>query len=210
MIETKILSDNDPAAIPAVQQVLAGGGLVVFPTDTVYGLAAGLWNPAAIARLYEAKERSANKAIAVLIGAIEQLQQVTPGLTPSASRLAQRFWPGALTLVVPKHPDLPENLSALPTVGVRMPNHNFARALLRAAGPLATTSANISGAVNPKDAQEVFEQLAGRVELIIDGGALTGGVPSTVVDCTTDDPRILREGAIAAQAILGLFSAPGG
>ncbi len=183
-MSTILLLTSDPTAISRALEILASGGLVAFPTDTVYGVAAGVNNAQGIDRLYEAKARSANKAIAVLVGEIEQLDQLTTGLTQSAQRLAERFWPGALTLVVPKHPSLPENLSPLPTVGVRMPDHAFARALLRAAGPLATSSANISGETNTLTAQQVLEQLEGRIELVLDGGAAPGGVPSTVVDCT--------------------------
>src|SRR5512133_1777909 len=121
---TTLLPTTDPNAIARALEILAGGGLVAFPTDTVYGLAAGLFNVQGIDRLYEAKARSASKAIAVLLAETEQLGLLTPGLTASARRLAGRFWPGALTLVVPKHPGLPENLSPLPTVGVRMPDHD--------------------------------------------------------------------------------------
>ena len=106
MMDTLLLSTQDPNALPLAIQTLASGGLVAFPTDTVYGLAAGLFNSEGIDRLYEAKSRSANKAIAVLIAEIDQLSRLTPGLTPSAQRLAARFWPGALTLVVPKAPRL--------------------------------------------------------------------------------------------------------
>lgn len=200
-MQTVMLSTQDPSAQSAALEVLSSGGLVAFPTDTVYGLAADIHNPQGIDRLYEAKARSANKAIAVLLAETAQLALLTPGLTPSARRLAERFWPGALTLVVPKRADLPANLSPLPTVGVRMPDHAFARALMRAAGPLATSSANISGETNTLTAQQVLEQLDGRVELVLDGGPVPGGVPSTVVDCTQDPPRILRQGALSAEAI---------
>jgi L-threonylcarbamoyladenylate synthase len=182
---------------------------VAFPTDTVYGVAALVNQPAGIDRLYEAKSRSANKAIAVLLGELAQLGQLTPGLTPSAERLARHFWPGALTLVVPRHPDLPENLSPLPTVGVRMPDHTFARSLMTASGPLATSSANLSGETNTLTAEQVMEQLAGRIELVLDGGPVPGGVPSTVVDCTQDPPRILRQGAISTEAILAAAAGEG-
>ncbi len=207
-MKTTLLSTSDPNAIPRALEIFANGGLVAFPTDTVYGVAAGILNSTGIDRLYEAKARSANKAIAVLVAEIEQLDLLTPGLTLSAQRLAKRFWPGALTLVVPKLPDLPLNLSQLPTVGVRMPNHAFARALMRAAGPLATSSANLSGETNTLTAQQVLEQLKGRIELVLDGGAAPGGVPSTVVDCTQDPPQILRQGAITAEDITSVFSNP--
>lgn len=200
-MQTRILSTEDPQALPAALELLSSGRLVAFPTDTVYGLAANLFDEGSIAQLYAVKERSASKAIAVLIGEIGQLAMVTPGLTPSAKILADLFWPGGLTLVVPKHSALPAGLSPLPTVGVRMPDHAFARALLRAAGPLATTSANISGESNTLTAQQVLAQLDGRVALILDGGPVVGGVPSTVVDCTRDVPQVLREGALT-EAVL--------
>ena len=203
-MNTKMLATGHPDAISSALAVLANGGLVAFPTDTVYGVAASLAVPSGIDRLYEAKSRSANKAIAVLIAEIDQLALLTPGLTPAARRLAERFWPGALTLVLPKQPRLPANLSPLPTVGVRMPDHLFARALIRAAGPLATSSANVSGEANPLNAQDVMAQLAGRIELILDGGPVSGGVPSTVVDCTQDPPLILRSGAISSAEIINV------
>ncbi len=202
---TDLLLTSDPTAIPRALQILTNGGLVAFPTDTVYGVAAAITSIQGIDRLYEAKARSASKAIAVLVGEIEQLELLTPGLTPSAQKLAQRFWPGALTLVVPKNPNLPANLSPLPTVGVRMPDHAFARALMRAAGPLATSSANISGETNTLTARQVLEQLEGRIELVLDGGTAPGGVPSTVVDCTQDPPKILRQGAITAEDIASVL-----
>jgi L-threonylcarbamoyladenylate synthase len=200
-MQTVVISTQQPEAISRALQVLADGGLIAFPTDTVYGVAARIDLPAGIDRLYEAKARSANKAIAVLLAEVEQLAQLTPGLTNSARRLAELFWPGALTLVVPKNPLLPANLSALPTVGVRMPDHPFARALMRQSGPLATSSANISGESNTLTAAQVLEQLDGRVELVLDGGDVPGGVPSTVIDCTQDPPAILRQGALSADVI---------
>ena len=205
-MQTNILSTSHPGAISAALEVLATGGLVSFPTDTVYGLAADLHNPAGIERLYEAKARSTSKAIAVLLADVDQLSLLTTGLTHSAQQLASQFWPGALTLVVPKREDLPANLSPLPTVGVRMPDHPFARALMRISGPLATSSANISGENNTLTAEQVFEQLDGRIELILDGGPVPGGVPSTVVDCTQDPPTILRQGALEAKTIFAALA----
>lgn len=200
-MQTHIVSTNDPNAIPLATEVLSAHGLVAFPTDTVYGLAAEAFRFEGISRLYQAKARSALKAIAVLIGDVDQLELLTSGLSSSARLMAVRFWPGALTLVVNKRENLPENLSSMPTVGIRMPDHAFARDLLRSAGPLATSSANISGESNPLNAQQVFEQLNGRVELILDGGQVPGGIPSTVVDCTQNPPKILRHGAVSAEEI---------
>ncbi|MHB8857498.1 MAG: L-threonylcarbamoyladenylate synthase [Bellilinea sp.] len=205
-METTILPTTDSQAIQAALLVLQAGGLVAFPTDTVYGLAADPFNRAAIERLYAAKERNMSKAIAVLVGTVEQLSQITPGLSTQAEALAARFWPGALTLVVSRRAELPAQLSVLPTIGVRMPDHPFALNLLQASGPLATTSANRSGAGNPLTAADVLDQLGGRIELVLDGGTCPGGVPSTVVDCTVPDVRVLREGAISAEdirAVLG-------
>ncbi len=200
-MKTEVVSTSNPRALKSALAVLRAGGLVAFPTDTVYGLAADILQPQAIQRLYDAKGRDAAKAVAVLVGSLEQVEQITAGLTAPAARLAARFWPGALTLVLPKRPGLPENLSTLPTVGVRMPDHAFALALLRAAGPLAVSSANLSGQASPQTADEVLAQLEGRIELLLDGGACPGGVPSTVVDCTGADLRILRQGAIPADEI---------
>jgi len=195
------LATSDPHALDRALEVLCQGGLAAIPTDTVYGLAADIHQPQAIQRLYEVKGREAGKAIAVLVGSVEQVELVSTGLIGQAARLAARFWPGALTLVLPKQPELPENLSALPTVGVRMPDHPFALKLLCAAGPLAVTSANLSGQASPRTAEEVLAQLGGQVDLVLDGGACSGGVPSTVADCSGAEVRILRQGAIPAEEI---------
>ncbi len=204
-MKTEIIACEAPDAIEQAAAVFQAGGLVAFPTDTVYGVAAPAFNKEGIDRLYEAKGRANNKAISVLIGGPDQLARITPNLTQSASLLAQRFWPGGLTLVVSQRPELPGNLSPLPTIGVRMPNHPFAIALLTRCGPLATTSANLSGGPDPRTAKDVLEQLEGRIELVLDGGATPGGIPSTVVDCTLPEPAILRKGAISTEAILNVL-----
>jgi L-threonylcarbamoyladenylate synthase len=205
-MKTQLMKISEPEALQAALILLSAGGLVAFPTDTVYGVGTMVNNPAGISRLYEAKARDANKAIAVLLGSVDQLEQLTPRLPDPAKRLAAAFWPGALTLVVPKRPGLPENLSPLPTVGVRMPDHTFTRALLQASGPLATSSANLSGEASALTAEQVMEQLDGRIELVLDGGKVPGGVASTVVDCTQVPPRILRLGAITEAEILSRIS----
>jgi L-threonylcarbamoyladenylate synthase len=202
-MKTRIIKISDPTAVDHALDVLRAGGLIAFPTDTVYGLAADLHQPDAIQKLYEVKGRDAGKAIAVLVGRPDHVDLVSAGMTEAAARLAARFWPGGLTLVLPKRPGLPENLSPLPTIGVRMPDHPFALALLRAAGPLAVTSANLSGQASPQTAEEVLAQLEGKLDLLLDGGRCPGGVPSTVVDCAGADLRILRQGAIPAEEILG-------
>ncbi len=204
---TSLLSENDPQILQTAQTILARSGLIAFPTDTVYGLAADLHDPQAIQAIFSAKGRDFNKAIAVLIGSIEQLHQVAAEITPAAAKLCQRFWPGALTVVLPRHPDLPEILSPIPTIGVRMPDHTFARSLLNTCGPLAVTSANLSGMPNPITAQDVLTQLEGRIDLVINGGACEGGIPSTVIDCTGADIKILRQGAIPAEEIFKVVKA---
>jgi L-threonylcarbamoyladenylate synthase len=196
-----VFSISKSGAIERAIEVLDKGGLIAFATDTVYGLAAPAFSKEGIEKLFNAKARDVGRAIAVLIGSLDQLNQVTSGISVQALKLAAKFWPGALTLVVPKHPFLPDNLSPLPTIGIRIPNHDFALALLNRAGPLATTSANLTGQANPLCADDVLAQLGERIDLILDGGRVTGGVPSTVVDCTGVDLKILRQGAISEYEI---------
>jgi L-threonylcarbamoyladenylate synthase len=206
-VNTELLPASDPNALRYAADVLRYNGLVAFPTDTVYGVGALAFRPEPVQRLYTVKGRSTDKAIAVLVGREGDLGNVAAHLTPAARILARKFWPGSITLVVPRHPNLPEAVSALPTVGVRLPDHAFARGLMELTGPLAVTSANRSGEPSPNTAEEVLEQLNGRVELVIDGGRVPGGVPSTVVDCTSPFPKVLREGPISAEAIQAAVNA---
>jgi L-threonylcarbamoyladenylate synthase len=200
-MKTEVLSASDPNAMRHAADVLRHNGLVAFPTDTVYGVGALAFKAEAVQRLYVVKGRATDKAIAVLVARTADLPKVAQELTPSAQRLARDFWPGPLTLVVPKHPDLPAAVSALPTVGVRFPDHPVARRLLELTGPLAVTSANRSGEPNALTAEEVLAHLSGRVDLLIDGGRAPGGIPSTVVDCTGLAPMILRQGPVSAAEI---------
>ncbi len=200
-MKTQIIPISDPQAFLIAQDLLERGELVAFPTDTVYGVGTPVFNMQGIAGLYTAKLRDASKAIPILLSDPAELGQVTAGMSDFAMQLAQRFWPGPLTLVVPRHPDLPEGLSPYPTIGVRMPNHPAALALLRLTGPMAVTSANLSGQANACSAQEVLAQLGGRIALILDGGQTPGGAPSTVVDCSGAEPVILRTGPIKMEDI---------
>jgi L-threonylcarbamoyladenylate synthase len=205
-MKTEVLSASDPNAMRHAADVLRHNGLVAFPTDTVYGVGALAFKAEAVQRLYVVKGRATDKAIAVLVARTADLPKVAQELTPSAQRLARAFWPGPLTLVVPKHPDLPAAVSALPTVGVRFPDHPVARGLLELTGPLAVTSANRSGEPNALTAEEVLAHLSGRVDLLIDGGRAPGGIPSTVVDCTGLVPMILRQGPVSAAEIEATLS----
>lgn len=195
-IRTLRVQAGDEHAIDRALEILRSGGLVAFPTDTVYGLGCLAGDPQAIGSLFSAKDRPPDKAVPVLIGESEHLARVSLEVPPLAARLAARFWPGPLTLVVPKHPELPDAISETGTVGVRVPDHPVARALLVAAGPMAVTSANLSGLESPRSAEQVLAQLDGRFHLLLDGGETPGGIPSTVVNCLGPEPVILRRGPL--------------
>ena len=201
-IETKVLS-AEKASIGVAARILAKGGLVAFPTDTVYGVGAHVFQPDAVERIYVAKVRPRDKAIPILLPQADDLPLVAEGITETAWLLAERFWPGGLTLVLPRKASIPDVVSAGgPTVAVRVPDHPVPLALIAALGaPLAATSANLSGHPSPVTAQEVEAQLGGRIELILDGGQCPGGIPSTVLDLTADPPAILRAGAIGVEEI---------
>jgi len=182
-------------------EVLAQGDLVAFPTDTVYGLGADAFNDQAVRKLYLAKGRSQEKAIPVLVANLEQFVDIVDRTTLPAMRLAEKFWPGPLTIVLRQASDLADAISAYGTVGVRIPDHPVAQELIHAAGPLAVTSANRSGDTEACTAEEIETNMGAQVDLIIDGGRTPGGQPSTVVDCTQDPPRILRVGPISEEEI---------
>ena len=201
-MKTEIIPASE---IQTALKILQNGGIVAFPTDTVYGLSALAFNNNAIESIYTAKDRPIEKAIPILIGDLSDLDKIAGSIPDMALRFAARFWPGPLTCIIPKKQTLPPAVSATSTVAVRIPNHPDALALLRAAGPMAVTSANISGGQNPSTAQEVFDQLNGRIPLILDGGKTFGGVPSTLVDCTGDLPATLREGPISLHDLMAVL-----
>jgi L-threonylcarbamoyladenylate synthase len=200
----------DPAAVELAAGTLAAGGLVAFPTETVYGLGADATNGEAVARLYEAKGRpSFNPLIAHVpdrAGAFALAQ-----VDRAAARLAEAFWPGALTLVLPKRPDCPVAdlaTAGLDSIAVRVPDHPVARAILETLRrPVVAPSANRSGHVSPTTAAHVLADLRGRIELIVDGGPTRMGLESTIIACL-GEPALLRPGAIAREAIERVLGAP--
>jgi L-threonylcarbamoyladenylate synthase len=199
-MKTLYLHASDPEAISQAAALLKQGQLVVFPTETVYGLAAAVNNEEAIAALFRAKGRPDEKGIPVLLADVSALVVVAREVTPVAQGLAERFWPGPLTLILPRRLDLPDNLSANDTVAVRLPDHPVARAIIReAGGAVAATSANRSGQPPASDASEARAALEGRVAAIVDGGAVPIGLPSTIVDCTSSPPAVLRQGPLSAS-----------
>jgi L-threonylcarbamoyladenylate synthase len=193
---------SDAAAIAEAARVIRAGGLVAFPTETVYGLGADGLSETAVRRIFAAKGRPESKGLILHLSDPEQAREVAM-VSPAAERLMARFFPGPLTLVLPA-------LSVVPTVttggggtvALRMPDHAVARALIAAAGrPIAAPSANRSGAPAPRTATEVLVGLNGRFDLLLDAGPTPLGTPSTVLDLTQDPPRILREGAVTAEEI---------
>jgi L-threonylcarbamoyladenylate synthase len=184
--------------------IIQDGGIVAFPTDTVYGIGTSAKDDEAVLKLFVVKGRDAGKAIPVLVSNLDQFESVAGDIPSSAKRLAERFWPGPITLVVARGDSIAETISSSDTVGVRMPNHEFALSLLSTAGPMAVTSANITGSRSLSMASEVFEVLNGKIELVIDGGTTLGKIPSTVVDCTGTVPFVLRDGPIL-QSEIDLF-----
>ena len=202
MAKIQLIPINASNSLQQAMQAMRQGQVIAIPTDTVYGIACMIYLPSAIEQIYTIKGRESTKAIPILIGDISQLTKVAQELNSQAKLLADKFWPGALTLVVARRSELPIKLSPYPTVGVRMPKHDWLRQLILTAGPLAVTSANLSGQPDATTAEEVLIQLHGNIKLVIDGGRCAAGIPSTVVDCSTTEVKILREGAIKAQLIL--------
>lgn len=204
---TKVLvvdaAHPDGAELAEAAQVLRSGGLVAFPTETVYGLGANALDGQAVARIYAAKGRPQDNPLIVHVAEREAVSQVAAVVPPKAQRLMERFWPGPLTLVLPKTPAVPEEVTCgLQSVGIRMPSHPVARALIRAAGvPVAAPSANLSGRPSPTSAEHVIEDIAGRVDVIVDGGETGVGVESTVLDMTVDPPVLLRPGGVTVEQI---------
>lgn len=199
---TLVVADDAEGRALAVEALLRGE-VVALPTDTVYGVAVDLRLPGALDRLFEAKGRTRDKAIMLLLAETEQAADVGV-FTPAARVLAGIGWPGGLTLVLRQRPGAglpPELTGGAPTVGLRLPDHPAPRALAAAVGPLPTTSANLAGHAAAATALEIIEQLGDAVALILDGGPAHGPLASTVVDCTGDLPVILRAGVLAPSRL---------
>lgn len=194
----------DPADLERAIRYLKDGGVVAMPTDTLYGLAADVFNTAALDRIFAAKGRSEDLALPVLVNDWEQVRSLAKDLPPQAKELADRFWPGALTLVMPRGEGVPDRLTAgSPTVAVRMARHPVPVELIRGlGGPITGTSANFSGGPNPSTWDELTAQMGGRVDYIINSGPAPEGIASTIVDITSGRPKLLREGAIPFILVL--------
>ncbi len=190
---------TDPEMIRRAGEILRSGGLVAFPTETVYGLGGNALDEASSAKIYAAKGRPSDNPLIVHIERLEDLELLVTEIPQSALILAQAFWPGPLTMILPKSPIVPDTTTGgLKTVAVRMPNHPAALELIRAAGGfVAAPSANTSGRPSPTSAAHVIEDLDGRIDCIIDGGSVGIGLESTIVDLTGETPEILRPGYIS-------------
>lgn len=207
--DTRIVP-GDAAGVEEAARLLKAGQLVGFPTETVYGLAANARNAEASAAIYDAKGRPRDNPMIVHIARLEELYGVVAQVTPQALQLAQAFWPGPLTIILPRGESIPAVVSAgLDTVSVRMPSHPVARAILKASGlPLAAPSGNLSGRPSPTTAAYMLEDMQGRIPLIVDGGPCSVGVESTVVSLCGETPLILRPGAVTAEQMSAVLGCP--
>jgi L-threonylcarbamoyladenylate synthase len=206
-MKTEVASTRTPvlfrAAVRRAAELLRAGEVVALPTETVYGLAANALDEKAVARIYEAKGRPAHNPIIVHVADVKMARRSVTNWPPLAGRLAEAFWPGPLTLVLPRAKEIPDLVTAGgPTVGVRWPSHPFIQAVIRECGfPLAAPSANLSNRVSPTRAEHVRQQLGGKIRLLVDGGPSPVGIESTVLDLTRDPPSVLRPGMIHEEAL---------
>jgi L-threonylcarbamoyladenylate synthase len=199
---TLVLPASDDAICQAAE-VLRAGGLVAFPTETVYGLGAAAENPRAVAAMFKAKGRPADHPVIVHLAAADELGRWAAEVPTAARSLAAAFWPGPLTMILRRSPLASDLVTGgLPTVGLRVPRHPVAQQLLRAlGGAIAAPSANRFGRVSPTSAAHVLEELGGHIDLILDGGACSVGLESTIVDLTGNHPAVLRPGGISHEQV---------
>ncbi len=202
-MQTQLLDANDAEAIQTAGNMLKNGGLVGIPTETVYGLAADALNGTAVAKIFKAKGRPQDNPLIVHISEFSQINRLVKEVPEQAKRLAEHFWPGPLTIILPKSDIIPDEVSAgLSTVAVRFPVHPAARAVIDAAGtPLAAPSANLSGHPSPTTAAHVMTDLSGKIEAVLDGGTCAVGVESTVITLATPTPCLLRPGGITLEQL---------
>lgn len=194
----------DPGGFSSAVSCVESGGVLAFPTETVYGIGVDPFNDDAIQRVFDIKGRDVASALPILVSSPEQLSRVVSGVTPNGLKLMERFWPGPLTLVLPAHPELPSALTGgLPTIAVRQSSSATAAALVdHLEGPLTATSANRSGQPPCTSAHEVEDALGNGIDLILDGGPTTTLTPSTLVDVTGPVIEVLRPGPLSESAIL--------
>jgi L-threonylcarbamoyladenylate synthase len=204
-----ILQPNEQV-IERAGEVLLEGGVVVIPTETVYGLACNAMDEAAVRRVFEIKGRPAENPLIIHLASADQLDDVAIEIPDLARKLAKRYWPGPLTMVLKRHPEVPAvTTGGLDTVAVRVPAHDVARAIIEAAGcPIAAPSANVFMALSPTQAEDVDPEVLIDVDMIIDGGRSEYGLESTVLDMTEDPPRILRPGSVSRADIQTLVGGP--
>ncbi len=196
-------SEKETEKINRIGEILKDGGVVAIPTETVYGLAANALDEDAVSKIFKAKGRPQDNPLIVHISEIEELYPLVKGVPKEALLLAEKFWPGPLTMILPRSEIVPKSVSAgLDTVAVRMPSHPIARAIIKSAGvPLAAPSANLSGKPSPTTAQHVFNDMNGRIDAIADGGPCSVGLESTVITLCTTPARLLRPGKITPDEL---------
>lgn len=205
-MKTELLKIDSPQQTDLLRraaEVLRSGGLCGIPTETVYGLAANALDEAAVRKIFAAKGRPQDNPLIVHIASMEELPALVKEIPPEAKALADAFWPGPLTIILPKADCIPDAVSCgLPTVAIRMPSHPIANAIIREAGvPLAAPSANTSGKPSPTTAQHVLHDMDGKIDMIVDGGACSVGVESTVVTLCAKRPRLLRPGGVTLEQL---------
>jgi len=202
-METQIIKADKDTKLDIAGEIIKNGGLVAFPTETVYGLGGDAFNPSSSKKIYAAKGRPSDNPLIVHIAEMSALDRLSNDIPDKLFVLAESFWPGPLTMIIKKLPNLPdETTGGLDTVAIRMPDHPVALALIRAGGGyIAAPSANASGRPSPTLASHVAEDLNGRIDMIIDGGEVGIGIESTIVDLSGEVPTILRPGYVTAEML---------
>ena len=206
-MKTLYLKSDDKNAVETAAVILKNGGLVAIPTETAYGLAANALDPEAVRKIFIAKCRPQDNPLIVHVSSMEEISPLVEKIDPRLYELAEKFWPGPLTVIMKKSDLVPPEVSAgLNTVAIRMPSHECARAIIAAAGvPLAAPSANASGKPSPTEAAHVAQDLDGKIDAIVDGGECSVGVESTVVTLATDPPTLLRPGGITPEQLISVL-----